>query len=142
MSASVKAVGVCLATVILSLLLVGVVSGTLIRHIVQVSPAAVALAATVRCASWATWAAIPVFLFWFLIMLAIWLFLLGISKVVTGHFAPAEIVLTIAVGISCVAGLVGVLRSPAERVGAGSAISALFALLQFAAIWLSYKAVH
>lgn len=85
-----KVISGCLAGVIASLLLVGLVSATPVRHTIQVIPAAIALAAVARRATWATYAALPVFIFWLAVTLAIWLWLLGIARIVTGRFTPAE----------------------------------------------------
>src|SRR5437763_902113 len=81
MSTIAKVVATCLGAVILSLLLVGVVSSTLLRHAVQVIPLVIALIAVARRSDWAGYLALPVFLFWFLISFAIWLFLLGIARI-------------------------------------------------------------
>jgi hypothetical protein len=131
---------VCLAGVVVSLLLVGVVSGTVLRHIVQVLPAAIVLTVAVRGRSWAGDAALPVFLFWLAIMMLIWLFLMGVSRVVTGVFTPAEVVLTVTIGASSIAGLAASAR---RRTGAGVPTRmltvVLFAALQVAAMWASLQ---
>jgi hypothetical protein len=48
---------------------------------------------------------LPLFLFWLAIMIAIWLFLLGWARIVSGHFFPAEIAMTIVIGVACAGGL-------------------------------------
>src|SRR5689334_19644652 len=63
--------------VAVALLLVGVVSGTIIRHVIQVAPVVLAALIVFAGRPWSRFAAIAVFLFWLLIMLLIWLFLLG-----------------------------------------------------------------
>ena len=54
---------------------------------------------------------IPILAFWLFIMLLIWLYLLGIARVVTGHFTPAEVSLTVVIGLACVVGLGASARS-------------------------------
>jgi hypothetical protein len=126
--------------VILGLLAVGMVSGTMVRHIIQVLPAAVALVLAIRRVSWAYYAALPIFAFWLLIMVAIWLFLLGIARITSGHFTPAEIALTLLIGGACAVGLSQAFapRPPASR-GQRAAWTIVFALLQIAAMWLSLQ---
>ncbi|MBI1803636.1 MAG: hypothetical protein HY033_06730 [Ignavibacteriae bacterium] len=130
----------CLLSVILSLLVVGVVSATLLRHIVQITPVALALIATTRRASWSPYAALPLFVFWLVIMAFIWLFLLGVATIVSGRFTPIEIAMTIIVGICS---LVGARASP--RITSGTKISVkvltflLFLALQVFAMWLSLR---
>ena len=141
MPASERMMCVCLLGVVVSLLLVGVVSGTVVRHLVQVAPACLALAA-IRPgrASWGTQAAQPIFIFWFFIMGLIWLFLLGVSRIVTGHFTLAEIALTLVIGACCAWGMVTSLGT-GGRAGWAQRVLAFggFLLLQIAAMWLSTR---
>ena len=90
----------CLTGVILSLLLVGIVSGTLLPHVVQVVPALIALGILLRQPAIGTYAAVPIYAFWILVMVFIWLYLLGLLTVVEGSYTPVEIALTIAIA-SC-----------------------------------------
>ncbi|HEV7506265.1 MAG TPA: hypothetical protein VGS07_15270 [Thermoanaerobaculia bacterium] len=62
MSADAKVVALCLGAVILSLLLVGVVSSTLLRHAVQVIPLVLALVAV----AWHSALAVGFFVFQYL----------------------------------------------------------------------------
>jgi hypothetical protein len=48
----------------LALLLVGLVSGTVLRHIVQIVPIMVVLAVVRRRPDWGASAVIPIFVFW------------------------------------------------------------------------------
>jgi hypothetical protein len=137
---SAKIVGICLVGVMLSLLVVGVVSATPVRHAIQVIPALIAFLAVVRRAGWAVHAARPLFLFWLFIVLAIWLYLLGIANVVSGRFTPAEVTLTVVIGASSLWGLVASLRMPSAVTGrTGFVTSAVFALLQVGALWVSLQ---
>lgn len=77
-----------------ALLLVGVVSHTVRRHVIQIVPLVVAFALTARHSRFSSAAATSLFTFWILVMGGIWLFLLGIAPVSTGRYSPAEVVLT------------------------------------------------
>jgi hypothetical protein len=138
MSNTSQLISVALVGVILGLLAVGVVSGTPVRHIIQILPAALALSLVIQRVPWALYAALPVFVFWFLIMVAIWLFLLGLARITTGHFSPAEVALTLVVGASCLCGLSQMCRTQpvASRV-TRAAWAIVFTALQFGALWAS-----
>ncbi len=131
-------VAAALAIVASALLVVGVVSHTLLRHIIQIAPVVVALGLIAGRSAWGVSAAAPLFAFWLVIMGAIWLFLLGVARIVGGTFTPVEVTLTVVIGAASVLGLVSVRRG-------GTALAllprlgtvALFAVLQFAALWLS-----
>jgi hypothetical protein len=134
------AVGLALVGVLLPLLLVGLASGTILRHLLQVLPVGLALVPVLRRRSWGPCAAVPLFLFWLLIMLTIWLWLLGLARITSGHFTPAEVVLTVIIAVSCIGGLVGAVRCrPTPRLWAGIAVFLLFAALQIGAMWLSLQ---
>jgi hypothetical protein len=142
MSRTRKIVALPLGCVIVCLLIVGVVSSppTRIRHIVQVIPIVLVLIMVLRgMTSWA-FAAMPIFLFWLVIMILIWLYLLSLAKIVSGTFSPAEIILTIIIGLASVTGLVAAARS-ITRSGLlrGAAVFVVLAGLQFGAIWLSMQ---
>src|SRR5262245_49919634 len=107
MGKSERLVWLGLVGLVVGLLAVGVVSGTPLRHALQVLPVLVVGVAARRRASWASFAALPLFVFWLLIMVAIWLWLLGLARVVSGRFTPAEVGLTILIGLSCVLGTAG-----------------------------------
>jgi hypothetical protein len=142
MSNAQKVAAVSLVAITVSLLTVGLVSSppTLFRHIVQVSPIVLVLIAVWRgIPSWA-FAAIPIFLFWQLIMILIWLYLLGIARIVSGNFSPAEIILTIVIGIASLTGLVAAARSVRRTDWLrGCAFFVIAAGLQVGALWMSRK---
>jgi hypothetical protein len=74
------------------------------------------------------------FLFWVAVMVLIWLFILGWARVISGHFSPIEVAMTIVIGAASVAGIGAVARTPAgasklRAVG----LFLLGAALQFAA---------
>lgn len=129
-----------LAGLIAALLAVGVVSGTPIRHVVQVSAASVALLVAWRSAAIGRAAALPAFTVWLGVMTAIWLHLLGVTSLVRGRFTSTEITLTLAIGAACAIGLIGGARpagglTQARRVG----IAVLSAAAQVLALWLSLQ---
>jgi len=135
-----NSLALCLAGLILSLMVVGFVSGTPIRHAIQLVPAVICLAMVWRGVAWSASAALPILAFWLFIMILIWLFLLGIARILTGHYSPTEIAMTITVGISCLLGMIVSVRGP----GGASWVSrfasfAFFLGLQSAALWMSLR---
>ena len=99
-----------------------------------------ALGLLARRPAWGVSAAAPLFAFWLFIMGAIWLFLLGVARIVSGTFAPTEIALTIIIGVASLLGLRtahrrGTTLTLQARLGTVTA----FAVLQFAAVWLSVQ---
>jgi hypothetical protein len=86
----------------------------------------------------AKWMALPLFVFWLAIMTLIWLYLLGVANIVSGHFFPTEIAMTIVVGAACVVGLARTARwrTPVRSVAAALVVLA-FAAVQIAAFRIS-----
>jgi len=97
-----RVIAVCLGAVLVSLLLVGVVSGTFVRHVIQVVPVAVALVAVTRRSDLGPFAALPIFALWLLLMVLIWLYLAGVQTFFTDSFSSVEILLTVIIGLSSV----------------------------------------
>lgn len=129
----------CLAVVI-ALYVVGAVSvppGSL-RHEVQTLPLWVPIVLGFQRRPLAKWTAFPLLLFWVTIMIFIWLFLFGWARIVSGHFFPTEIAMTIVVGFASIVGLVGIAR---WRTPVGWPMALLtfvvFAALQFLAFRVS-----
>lgn len=128
----------CLIGVAIALLLVGVMSGTFLRHIAQILPIILAAGVLTRRPDWGAYAALPIFLFWIFIVMLIWLFLLGVTRVASGHYTVVEVVSTVFIaGFSGV----GVVRSipigrPLRTIGRVLAVI-LFGVLQVAAMWVS-----
>lgn len=133
-----RALTVCSLAIIIALLVVGAVSHGVLRHVVQTSPLWIAIGLGVRRSAWSKWAALPCFIFWLLLMTAIWLFLLGWARVVSGTFSPTEVAMTLVVGAASVYGIV---RAFAMRTQVGPGPAALAAvlagLLQVAALRVS-----
>ncbi len=75
---------------------------------------------------------------WLAIMIAIWLFLLGWARILTGHFSPVEIAMTLIVGAGCLCGIgVGFRWRTTVRPATAFGVAALFAALQVLALRLS-----
>jgi len=140
MDSTERLVSLCMLIVGVALLLVGVVSGTPVRHLIQVIPVSIAFALAARRSPWAPSAALAIFAFWLSIMTLIWLWLLGLASVVTGQFSPTEIGLTIAIGLGCGLGGIAALRWRANgRWAARIAVFLSFAVLQIGALWASLQ---
>ena len=105
------AIAVCCAVMLAALIVgVGVPNHMVLRHIIQTLPLWPALILGFRRSGAAGWLGLPVFVFWLVLMSFIWLYLLGISNMVSGNFTPWEITMTIAVGIACVVGIAAFVR--------------------------------
>jgi hypothetical protein len=129
-----------LVGIIAGLLAVGLVSGTPVRHVVQVTPAALALALVIGGSPLGRAAALPILTFWAVLMGTIWLFLLGLHRMIGGHFTRVEIALTVAIAIACLIGLRGGARPTANVPRVRRVAAALaFGLLQLAALWASLQ---
>ena len=129
-----------LGGLIAALLAVGWVSGTLIRHLIQVAPAALALILVAGRSSFGRAATLPILTFWAALMAVIWTFLLGLTRIIGGRFTAVEIGLTIAIAAACLAGLLGGARPTANLSRPRRIATALaFGLLQLAALWVSLQ---
>ena len=126
--------------ILVALYVVGAVSvppGSL-RHEVQTLPLWIPIVLGYRGSPYAKWTALPCLLFWLAIMVAIWLFLLGWARIVTGRFFPTEVAMTIVIGLACVTGLVACLRwRTATRLSVAIATIAGMTALQFLAFRIS-----
>src|SRR6266699_1424270 len=124
-----KAVGYSCLAILVALYVVGAVSippGSL-RHEVQTLPLWIPIVAGFRNKELAKWAALPCLIFWLTIMIFIWLFLLGWARIVTGHFFPTEIAMTLVIGAASLVGLFVILRwRTAVRPIAAAAMFLLF----------------
>jgi hypothetical protein len=105
---------------------------------VQTLPLWIPIVLGFRGSQLAKWAALPCLLFWLVIMIFIWLFLLGWTRIVSGHFSPVEIAMTIAVGMACLGGILVGLRWRTKVHGiAGWGIALGAAVFQIAAFRVS-----
>ncbi len=92
--------------IILALVLgVGLASNLVVRHLVQTAPVWIAVVLGLRRSRATAWVALPLFIFWLLLMSLIWSYLLGISHLLSGHFSPVEIAMTIIVGVAAAIGI-------------------------------------
>jgi hypothetical protein len=128
----------CCIGVIVALMVVGTVSHGILRHIVQTSPLWVSIVLSIRGSSFAKWTALPCLIFWLFLMSAIWLFLLGWARIVSGTFSMIEIAMTIIVGVASATGTISAVRIR-SRAPAWLAVGIflLVSLFQFAATWIS-----
>ena len=132
------ALAVPLGGLVVALLVVGVVSGTVLRHVVQVVPALLASAVVVRRPAIAAYAALPIFIFWILIVALIWLYLAGLSSIASGSYTAAEIVSTVVMAVCCGYGVVRAIPPGRPAPSTARLVTFIvFALLQVAAMWIS-----
>jgi hypothetical protein len=131
-------IGICCAAIIAALYVVGLVSGTSLRHVVQTAPLWIGVVLGFRGSPLARWIALPFFLFWLVIVVLIWLFLLNLAHVVSGTFTPPEVAMTVVMGAASLGGIAFALRRQ-KRASALAAVGAFVcgAVLQFAAFRVS-----
>ena len=128
----------CCLAVLVALYVVGAVSHGSLRHEVQTLPLWFPIVLGFRQRDLAKWSALPCLMFWLAIMVFIWLFLLGWARLVSGHFSPIEIAMTLVIGIACLAGIGLILRwRTAVRPLVAAGVFLLFGLLQFLAFRIS-----
>ena len=121
-----RTIGICCAAIIVALYVVGLVSGTSLRHAVQTAPVWIGVVLAFRASPLARWIAMPFFLFWLAIVVLIWLFLLNIARVVSGTFTPPEVAMTVVMGCASIGGI-------AASLWRGKRVSALVATVAFVA---------
>jgi hypothetical protein len=131
-------IGVCCLVIILALVGgVGLASGLVLRHLVQTLPLWVGVALGFRRSRAAGWVGLPLFLFWLLLMALIWLYLLGVSGILSGHFSILEIAMTIVVGTASLVGTAMCVRFKSSL----SAASVVMLFVVVAAIqWVCFRA--
>jgi hypothetical protein len=129
----------CLA-IIGALLLVGVVSRGILRHIVQTSPLWIAVVLGARRSTLTRWAALPPLVFWLVLMIVLWMHLIGLVGWITGTFSPIEIALTVVVGAAALVGIREASAVPASRATGPGALAAMVGVtvLQFLAFRWSF----
>ncbi len=129
----------CLIGLALALLLVGVASGTILRHVVQIVPIVAVLIVLRRRPASGAYAALPIFITWIGIVTLIWLFLLGLSRIANGRYTPVEVVSTLVMAVCSVSGALATfsLGRPLSLLRR-AAVFALFGGLQLAAMWVSF----
>jgi hypothetical protein len=134
-----RRVWISLTGLALALLLVGVVSGTLLRHVVQIIPLIVAAVLLKRSPQHGAYAALPIFVWWIFIVTMIWLFLLGVSNFASGKYTPIEIVSTVLMAGFSVLGIMAAVQEGkplawAQRI----ALFIVFAVVQVGAMLVSF----
>ncbi len=133
-----KAIASCSLATLVALYVVGAVSHGSLRHEVQTLPLWFPIVSGFRRHETAKWMAVPCFFVWLVLMTFIWLFLLGWARVLTGHFSPIEIAMTLILGAACVIGI-GVSLRWRTGVSSGKAagLAVLFGALQVLALRIS-----
>ena len=96
---------ICLAGIAVALVLVGAVSDTIPRHLVQIVPLMAAAGLALGRNPLAAYAAVGLCAFWAVLMGLIWLYLLGLSGVVSGTYSAVEIALTVVIAVFSVLGI-------------------------------------
>jgi hypothetical protein len=109
-----KAIALCVLVQMAALIVVGLVSDGLARHVLQTSPSWIVAALALHESSRAKWAALPVFVFWLAIMSLIWLYLLGIAHIITGNFGNTEVAMTLVVMATSVLGIFAALSARSD----------------------------
>ena len=130
----------CGLALIAAMLVVGVVSREIVRHLLQTAPVWIAVVLAWRGSRLTRWAAVPVFAFWVFVMVMIWLFLLGIARIARGHYSPTEVAMTFVAGLACLVGLWAAVRSAGRTSWpAALGVLALVAGLQVGAMAISFR---
>ena len=139
MTSKQRQVFLALLALVAALLFVGAVSGTVLRHVVQIIPAIVALILVRQTPSWGAYAALPLFAFWLVIVILIWLFLLGLSRIASGHYTVPEVVATVVIASASVLGAISAV-SVGRRLAWVPRLATIgaFGIFQIAAMWVSF----
>jgi hypothetical protein len=132
----------CLA-ILVALYVVGGVSSGSLRHEVQTLPLWFPIVWGFRQRELAKWSALPCFVFWLAIMFFIWLFLLGWSRIVTGHYSAVEVAMTLVIGFATLFGIALTLRwkTSVSWLKAWSTVT-LFAALQVFSVQNYFGPIH
>jgi hypothetical protein len=139
-SGSSRLVAALIGVVAAALLVVGYISGTLRSHLIQIAPLLVVVALVSSPPQWWAVAAVSVHSFWLVTMAGIWLFLLALSRFLSGRFSPTEVALTCVIGVASLGGLIAANSkvaqlSPIRRVPTILVTTGVQAL----ALWISYQ---
>lgn len=96
---------VCLLGISGALVLVGAASDTIARHLAQIVPLIGLAVLVLRRSSLAPCLVVGICAFWAVIMGLIWLHLLGVSGVAAGTYSLGEVLLTVAIAVFSVLGI-------------------------------------
>ncbi len=126
-------------TIIAALFVVGIVSHTFLRHVVQSAPLWLAVVLGLKRVRSVRWLALPMLVFWIAIAILVWSFLLGWSRIADGQYSPTEIVMTFVMAGAGLNGVIACLRSRgAGRASTAVGLFLLGAVVQWAAFYLSF----
>jgi uncharacterized membrane protein len=131
----------CALAILLALQVVGVVSGSVLRHLLQTAPLWIVVGLGLRSSRWTRWAAFPAFAFWLALMAVVWGYLLGWTRIISGTFSTTEVAMTGVTGAAAAIGLVAAFRDHRYRTPlvAASATAAGVLLLQLLVFVLSFR---
>ena len=119
---------ICLSGIAISLLVVGVISDTLVRHAIQVIPLLVVAGLVPQRMSLVPYVAVGLCAFWIVVMVLIWLYLLQVSRTVSGTYSSGEIALTFVIAVFS---LLGILRGSRANRQLSSPTVAVLAAVAF-----------
>lgn len=105
-----KIVAISLLAVAILLLVVGIESGTIARHIIQIIPIVTVVPVAFRDREHGLPPALAVLLFWFIVMVLIWLHLMNVTHILQGTFTTLEIIITLMIALMCLVGILKVFR--------------------------------
>ncbi len=129
----------CIAIICSLVLGVGIPGHLVLRHIVQTLPLWAAIVLGFRHSRFTGSVGFPLFLFWLALMSLIWLYLLGISHILSGHFSPLEVAMTILVGAASLAGLAACFRVKHwPSVASSAVLFVVLAAIQWGCFWVSF----
>ena len=133
-------IAICCLVIIAALVLgVGLATNLVLRHVVQTIPLWAGVILGFRRSQAAGWVALAPFLIWFVLMVLIWSYLLGLSNLVSGHFSQIEIVMTIIVGAAAIVGIGGFIRFKSSLAPTRAAgIFVLMLAIQLACLRVSF----
>jgi hypothetical protein len=134
------AIAACCLIIILALVVgVGMPDRLVLRHLVQTLPLWAGIVWGFRRSNATGWIGLPLFIFWLGLMALIWLYLLGISHALNGHFSPLEIAMTVVVGLASLVGIVIFWRFKSGLSAPKAAsLFVLFVAFQFACFRVSF----
>lgn len=129
----------CLVGLAAAALLVGIVSATVLRHIVQIIPIALALGVIRKRPAIGGYAALPIFAFWTFAVVMIWLFLLGLAGLASGRYSPTEVAATVVMaGCSLFGGMNAIQLGRSLRPMRKILVFVLFLVLQLLVMWVGF----
>jgi hypothetical protein len=126
----------CLAIIVALVGGVGLATGLVIRHVVQTAPLWIGLALGIGGSRAVGCFTAPIFAFWMVLMMLIWLYLAGWSTLISGHFSAFETAMTLVVGAACAIGLWLDVRS---FVGVQATTAVGLLVVAAAAQWLCFR---